>query len=149
MANIDIIAAYCPLSLLKSKSLDISSNEDRIKSKTQAMEDEKKELKEFEKAMNRSKISRKDSDSDSMGLPKDRASGGSATSDQPTSPKGRSVKRTSVRDLKALKKEKLVSSLPADDSRVQTQKPAVVPSMKNSCFSPPRFSNGHVTKLLT
>ena len=118
--------------MLKSKSLEISPNVDEIHPKTQEMEDEKKELKEFERAMNRSKIKRKDSDSDSMGSPKDlfiRASGGSTTSDHPSSPKFRAVKQMSVRDLKSPKREKLSSSLPVDDSKTQSQVSTAAPGM--------------------
>jgi hypothetical protein len=118
--------------MLKSKSLEISPAEEKHKSKAQDLEDEKKKLKEFEKSMNnKSKITRKDSDSDSM--PKSEFirtnSNPSAASDQPGSPKSRSSKRMSVViDMKALKKaerEKLSSSMSvADDSKVQTQKPS-------------------------
>ncbi len=123
----DVIFNRCRM--LKSKSLEISPGEEKHKSKAQDLEDEKKKLKEFEKAMNKSKISRKDSDSDSMNSPKSEFirtnSSASTSSDQPGSPKTRASKRMSVIDLKALKKaerDKLSISMPADDSKVQTQK---------------------------
>lgn len=114
--------------MLKSKSLEIGASEEKHKSKAQDLEEEKKMLKEFEKTM-KAKISRKDSDSDSM--PKSdfirTNSNSSANSDQPSSPKNsRTSKRMSVIDLKALKKaekERLSSSMSvADDSKISTQK---------------------------